>query len=82
MTLAVHRARADQSAVWCPANRLFLAELLVMLLCGADLGYSKKLIRHAKQMLDFGLDHPGSYMLSKQDGLRGPQQALPQLQLQ
>ncbi|CAK0782162.1 hypothetical protein CVIRNUC_005591 [Coccomyxa viridis] len=35
-----------------------------------DPDYSKELIRHAKQMLDFGLDHPGSYMLSKQDGLR------------
>ena len=56
--------------MWCPADRLCPAAPLDMLLCDADPEYSKELIRHGKQMLDFGLDHPGSYMLSKQDGLR------------
>ena len=35
-----------------------------------DPEYAAKLIKHAKQMLEFGLAHPGSYMKSKQEGLK------------
>ena len=56
--------------MWCPAVLMYQTGPLDMLLCGADPDYSKELIRHARKMLEFGLEHPGSYMLSKQDGLR------------
>lgn len=36
-------------------------------MCGR---YADKLVEHAKQMLEFGMEHPGSYMKSKQEGLK------------
>ena len=39
-------------------------------LCAAEPEYAERLIKHAKQMLEFGLAHPGSYMTSKQEGLK------------
>ena len=38
--------------------------------CAAEPEYAEELIKHAKQMLEFGLAHPGSYMTSKQEGLK------------
>ena len=38
--------------------------------CAAEPEYAAKLIKHAKQMLEFGLAHPGSYMTSKLEGLK------------
>ena len=32
--------------------------------------YADKLVEHAKQMLEFGIEHPGSYMKSKLEGLK------------
>lgn len=32
--------------------------------------YADKLVEHAKQMLEFGMEHPGSYMKSKLEGLK------------
>ena len=70
MTPAVDGVGATQSGMRCQSDQFFPAGPSDALLCGADPDYSKRLIKHATQMLDFGLDHPGSYMLSKQDGLR------------
>lgn len=39
-------------------------------MCAAEPEYAEKLIKHARQMLEFGLAHPGSYMTSKQEGLK------------
>jgi len=36
----------------------------------AEPEYAEKLIKHAKQMLEFGLAHPGSYMTSQLEGLK------------
>ena len=38
--------------------------------CAAEPEYAEKLISHAKQMLEFGLAYPGSYMTSKLEGLK------------
>ena len=35
----------------------------------AEPEYAEELIEHAKQMLDFGTEHSGSYMKSKLEGL-------------
>ncbi len=32
--------------------------------------YADKLVEHAKQMLEFGMEHPGSYMKSQLEGLK------------
>ena len=35
----------------------------------AEPEYADELLEHSKQMLEFGLEHPGTYMKSKQEGL-------------
>ena len=35
----------------------------------AEPEYADELLMHSKQMLEFGLEHPGTYMKSKQEGL-------------
>ena len=50
-------------------SRLILQHEFQVCVYGAEPEYADELLEHSKQMLEFGLEHPGTYMKSKQEGL-------------